>query len=200
MSTGKKYKIPPKESLTEVVSWLPEGETFEEDLYWEWICMAEELQNKMEELDDKGEMIWGARVENFGWRKLNGLSGPINLRKEDAPGLELLKRVLPRTDCRFTIYTDGKALYLNNFHHDSPTGREWYAIVPMRTIARELAKELAEKFGLEKSRVEPVEEWLVEVGYDANLMNEYLVRSAVDEGVKFGDCPLSTEWWEKDKR
>ncbi|MCP4050381.1 MAG: hypothetical protein GY730_06725 [bacterium] len=67
--------------------------------------------------------LWFAKVYNFGWRNIEG-------RKsfEANTGEELLRSILPKTHCRFTVYRYGyKGLAVNNFHHDSPTG-EWYYI------------------------------------------------------------------------
>jgi hypothetical protein len=76
---------------------------------------------------------WHAEVKNFGWRKQSGYS---DFTATD--GSTFLGKILPNTDCDFTIYeygTDGIAL--NNMHHDSPTGDEWYYIVPAKDEVEE---------------------------------------------------------------
>ena len=71
--------------------------------------------------------MWKVEVSNFGWRNQDGQK---ILRAEN--GLELLRGILPDTECTFRIYHDGRTgLKIQNFHHDSPTGNEWYYIYPM---------------------------------------------------------------------
>lgn len=70
---------------------------------------------------------WYAEVTDFGWRAQRGYRV---FRAED--GQELLDGILPKTDNSFRIYDhlDGKALRINNAHHDSPVWREWYTVLP----------------------------------------------------------------------
>jgi len=70
---------------------------------------------------------WVVSVKGFGWRNLDGLKA---FTAEN--GQELLKEVLPKTDCTFIIFKDGKnGIKIQNFHHDSPIGNEWYYIRSM---------------------------------------------------------------------
>jgi len=63
---------------------------------------------------------------NFGWREIGG----HKLMSTD-DGTDFLLQILPDTDCTFYIYAYGDdGLKINNFHHDSPTGREWYYALP----------------------------------------------------------------------
>ena len=70
---------------------------------------------------------WEITVENFGWRSQ---SGHKVCRAEDGQGL--LQAILPQTDCTFKIFKikEKSGLKLQNFHHDSPMGNEWYTITP----------------------------------------------------------------------
>ena len=96
--------------------------TFEE----EYSSLTEYLTEVMESLPNYNG-TWCATVINFGWRSLNGQK---IFKAEDGQGL--LQEILPKTDCTYTIFKteDGKGLAIQNFHHDSPTGNEWYYIFP----------------------------------------------------------------------
>lgn len=70
---------------------------------------------------------WMVEVNNFGWRNLDGHKC---VTAEN--GEELLRGILPNCDCAFKIFHNGiTGLKIQNFHHDSPTGNEWYYIRPM---------------------------------------------------------------------
>ena len=47
-------------------------------------------------------------------------------------GADFLRQVLPKkTECNFYVYPHGEVgLAINNYHHDSCTGREWYYAAP----------------------------------------------------------------------
>jgi hypothetical protein len=90
----------------------------------EWSSYQRQLQ---EILDRKNpEKFWRAQVENFGWRNLSG-EKCFHARSSDA----FLLNVLPHTDCRYRIYNYRGGIAIQNFHHDSPVGNEWYYIVPI---------------------------------------------------------------------
>ena len=64
------------------------------------------------------------KVEGFGWR---GTSGIKVFKADNAK--EILRQILPKTDNSSKLYKiQSKAYFfaLQNFHHDSATGREWY--------------------------------------------------------------------------
>lgn len=91
----------------------------------EWDSLKDYLTEKIEEKNPDG--YWNASVKNFGWRSLHG--GKYFVAHD---GEKLLQAILPDTDCTFYIYDFGKdGLAINNFHHDSPTGKEWYYITPV---------------------------------------------------------------------
>ena len=66
---------------------------------------------------------WYCSVENFGWRKV---SGHTYLKFQTAR--EMLCKVLPKTDCSFNIFREKNNIKIQNYHHDSPTGNEWYEL------------------------------------------------------------------------
>ena len=66
------------------------------------------------------------KVESFGWR---GLDGHKYCKAKDLTSL--LSSILPDTDCRFKIHNFGKGIAIQNFHHDSCIGNEWYYCNPI---------------------------------------------------------------------
>ena len=71
--------------------------------------------------------FWRVTVSNFGWRNTNGEKA---IRIDNAQ--ELIRQILPDTDCTFKIYNYSKGLVIQNFHHDSPVGKEWYYLTPIK--------------------------------------------------------------------
>ncbi len=107
------------------LSWGGENER-SSDAEFEWENLCDSLTELMESINPKGQ--WHCTVENFGWR---GLPGYKNLKA--TKGQELLSGILPKTDCYFKVFVMGKGfgryLMVQNFHHDSPYGNEWYKVV-----------------------------------------------------------------------
>lgn len=89
----------------------------------EWDSLTEYLTETISRKNPDG--YWKAVVNNFGWRKLNGHKF---FRAEN--GTLMLREILPKTDCTFHIFNYGKGIAIQNYHHDSPTGNEWYYITP----------------------------------------------------------------------
>jgi hypothetical protein len=91
----------------------------------------DDLKDCLTELMKERELQGPVYIEmsGFGWRSLDG-----HQFADVETGEQLLRAILPNTDCTFHIYdyTSGevKGLAVNNFHHDSPVGREWYYILP----------------------------------------------------------------------
>jgi len=109
------------------------------DLYaLEWEYLLDHLTDLMKERNPDGN--WHAEMSNFGWRGTNG-----HKLFFAETGEELLRAILPKTDCQFKIF-DYRAtgLALQNYHHDAPTGKEWYHIEPasMCQICGELVQEI----------------------------------------------------------
>lgn len=89
---------------------------------WAWDDLTECLTEWLKEKNDTP--YWKCDVNNFGWRHLDGYK---YFKARD--GEELLRAILPDTDCTFTIYNDGKhGIKIENAHHDAPMGGEWYYI------------------------------------------------------------------------
>lgn len=109
---------------------LPDAEAWERasaddcliDDEWDYLTMS--LQEKLDEYNPE-DAPWLARVENFGWRNLDGQKV---FRAENAEAF--LRGILPDTECTFNIYVDDetKTIEIQNWHHDSPMGNEWYTI------------------------------------------------------------------------
>jgi len=122
-----------KEGLIFANEWKTETE-IEEEIYtdqdfWQifWEDLTECLTTILKRKNPDG--YWKAQVRNFGWRNLDGVKF---LKASD--GASFLREILPNTDCHYHIFNYGKGLAIQNFHHDSPVGNEWYYVVP--TTAR----------------------------------------------------------------
>lgn len=95
------------------------------DLYdWEYEDVCECLTDFMKEVSD-GNRYWRCYVNNFGWRHQDGYK---DFKAEN--GRELLREVLPNTECTYYIYLskDKAQIVINNAHHDAPMGGEMYYI------------------------------------------------------------------------
>lgn len=92
------------------------------DTSFEWEYMVDYLT---ELIYDKS-CYWRAEVSGFGWQNTSGIA---YFKAND--GAEFLKNILPKTDCTFYIHRYGKGFAIQNFHHDSPTGNEWYYVTPI---------------------------------------------------------------------
>jgi hypothetical protein len=115
------------EEWTDFYDEKPDEDTVREsitnyDTSFEWECLVDELTELMS--DKSG--YWRAEVKGFGWQ---GIDGIAYFKATD--GAEFLKNILPKTDCTFYIHKYGKGFAIQNFHHDSPTGNEWYYVVPI---------------------------------------------------------------------
>lgn len=89
-----------------------------------WEDFLTNLDEELKKISPDG--YWQVEVHGFGWRQLNGqkMFEADNARK-------FLQEILPKTDCTFYIYKTATGLSINNFHHDSPVGKEWYYIKPL---------------------------------------------------------------------
>ena len=121
---------------TPILSWMG-GE-----LYDEWECLIGELDTLIEE---NFSGYWHVEVSNFGWQKL---CGKMELFADE--GEKLLSQILPNVDCFFRIFRDDhpgsvsdwadgvarpvKGLKIQNYHHDSPVGNEWYHLIDVENI------------------------------------------------------------------
>lgn len=106
-----------------------QGQIEHDDFQFEWESMVEYLTELMEAKQKKYDgLYWRATVNNFGWRNLSG----HKVFKAET-GIELLRGVLPECDCTFHIFNWRNGFCIRNWHHDSPTGNEYYYIVPIQS-------------------------------------------------------------------
>ena len=100
-----------------------------------WHCRWEDFTECLASILDRKnpDGYWKAQVRNFGWRNLDGAK-----LVQAGDGASFLREILPQTDCHYHIFNYGKGLAIQNFHHDSPIGNEWYYVVP--TTARMFAE------------------------------------------------------------
>jgi len=96
------------------------------DLETEWDLLTENLDETLKKKNPG--MCWHAEVKNFGWR---GLEGEKTFCVGTAS--EFLGEILPKTECTFNIFEYGDdGIAIQNYHHDAPTGKEWYYVLPLR--------------------------------------------------------------------
>lgn len=93
-------------------------------LDWAWEDFTASLTEFITKRNEEG--FWKVYVKGFGWRKLSGYK-----YLQACTGDELLKGILPKTECSFEVYRYGKGLAIFNQHHDSPCG-EWYFVNPIK--------------------------------------------------------------------
>ena len=86
--------------------------------------LLDELTIVIKKLNPDG--FWFGQVKNFGWMNRDGNNYFMALS-----GIELLGAVLPKTDCTFKIFQENGVLKIQNWHHDSPAGNEWYTVTPI---------------------------------------------------------------------
>jgi len=101
-------------------------------LEFEWENLLEVLTDKLQELNPGG--YWVGEVKQFGWRKENGVK---QFNADD--GKIFLQEILPQTECSFRLFCLKDQILIQNFHHDSPTGDEWYIIKRDNTASSEAA-------------------------------------------------------------
>jgi len=97
-----------------------------------WHETADDYFNALTEyMRDKQKLYankeWLVEVRNFGWRSSNGFK-----IVEAETGDMLLGGILPNCQCTTRIFNNGRGGFkIQNFHHDSPTGNEWYIVTLM---------------------------------------------------------------------
>jgi hypothetical protein len=98
----------------------------DQDLYTrEYDDLCDYLTETLKKLSPDG--YFKAEMKSFGWQARSGYK-----YLQASTGKELLQKILPKTECTFRIFRvkGGRALAIQNFHHDSPTGNEFYVIKP----------------------------------------------------------------------
>lgn len=96
-------------------------------LDFEWESLTDYLTEILQDMNPDG--YWHSEVEKFGWRKLNGYA-----EFEADDGKTFLANILPKTDCTFKVFLEQDIIRIQNFHHDSPTGNEWYTVRPAKEV------------------------------------------------------------------
>ena len=87
-----------------------------------WQDLLEDLDTLLRKINPDGKP-YKAIVENFGWRNL---SGEKTFKADNASAF--LRNILPQTDCTFNLFVRRKTIRIQNSHHDSPMGNEWYTV------------------------------------------------------------------------
>jgi hypothetical protein len=105
-----------------ILSW--DTSYFDDDTDYdiEWDFMIDNFNELL-----KDNEYFKATVTNFGWRNLDGIT---YFKAENS--LELLRKILPDTDCTFYIFKYRNGFKIRNYHHDSPMGNEIYTILPIK--------------------------------------------------------------------
>ena len=110
----------------------PTEEQVREDVYQDTSLQQMHWDDEMDYLtteilkEKNPEGYWHAEMTGFGWREQSGYKYFHATKGED-----FLSEILPKTQCTFRIFNYGRGLAIQNFHHDSPTGKEWYYILPI---------------------------------------------------------------------
>jgi hypothetical protein len=101
-------------------------------LSFEWETLCEDLTVLMNDVNPNSDE-WFAEVSNFGWQQMDGTKS-----FSATTGEELLREILPETDCHFKIYhpPEENQIVINNAHHDSPVWNEFYCIHPASECER----------------------------------------------------------------
>ena len=88
-----------------------------------WEDLIDCLTDTLNDINPAG--YWHAEVINFGWRSQQGYH---DFKATD--GKTWLSQLLPNTECTFNVFLDAdNTLRIQNYHHDAPTGNEWYTIM-----------------------------------------------------------------------
>ncbi len=95
------------------------------DLFaFEWEALTDSLTQILKSINPDGH--WHAEVNQFGWRGRNEFK---DFKAEN--GREFLNEILPKTECSFRVFLEDRWIRIQNFHHDAPTGNEWYTVRPL---------------------------------------------------------------------
>ena len=114
-------KTESKVKMQLMAQWMLNECDDEMDVNFEWENFLSELDEIIKTINPNG--YWKAEVENSGWRKLNGYA-----YFQANTGKSFLHNLLPKTECHFKIFKQGNTLKVQNYHHDSPMGDEWYTL------------------------------------------------------------------------
>lgn len=89
----------------------------------EWDYFTETLTELLEKKAHNGN-AWRVIGKELGWRKLNGYKYTLA-----DTATELLRALLPETNCTISVYNYKNGYRLQVSHHDAPTG-ETYLVAP----------------------------------------------------------------------
>ena len=89
----------------------------------EWNYFTENLTELLEIKAHEGN-AWKVTAQGIGWRKLDGYKYTLA-----NTATELLRAILPKTDCTISVYNYKNGYRLQVSHHDAPTG-ETYLVAP----------------------------------------------------------------------
>jgi len=129
-SKPKRKPRTPKEP-TAVLEWMDEDSDPEINQE-NWDDTMQQLTHLLIDISIRNSYhhFWNVQASGMGWRST---SGEAQVRA--STGAELLQKILPHTDCHFRIFRQHNTLRLQNYHHDSPVGNEWYTITAMNSKA-----------------------------------------------------------------
>ncbi len=126
--------LPSDESLVHI---------YREDCRFEWECLIGELDTLLE---DRFSGYWWVKAENFGWQSVHGTAEFFA-----DTGQKFLQELLPKTECYFKVFLHEqwthrvdyvgeshlfKGLSIQNYHHDSPVGNEWYYLLDVGDLTK----------------------------------------------------------------
>jgi len=99
----------------------------EDEIRFSWDMFTEGLTEILDRIFPKGEVA--CKVKCFGWRGCDGFLETFKFQN----GSGLLNKILPQAECTFKIHERRDSIYghhlaIQNFHHDSPVGNEWYYV------------------------------------------------------------------------
>ncbi len=123
-NTEKEMKPEEKEANSHgelICQYMDECEEDDDGFQLENLC--NDLSEYLDKVSKYG--VFYVSVKNFGWQSKSGHKA---FKAIDAT--KFLQEILPDTDCHFRIYYNENHNQINiqNFHHDSPCGNEWYKV------------------------------------------------------------------------
>ena len=146
-----------------------------------WQDLLDELTEIIEEINADG--YWYATVRNFGWR---GQDGTKDVFRADN-GQDLLRAILPDTDCTFEITVEEWGLQIWNRHHDNPVAGETYSIYisPQCECCQEqVASEVCKHGICQECREIPYNYWIKDRWAIHNGCAERCLECDIEKGLK----------------
>ena len=98
------------------------SEIEDQDMFdFDWQDLVNDLSDLLKEFNPANK-DYQVNINNFGWRNLSG-EKTLN---HDVDGKEFLRGILPDTECTFNMTFKKDVIEIANYHHDSPTGENYY--------------------------------------------------------------------------